>query len=112
MDQQKSKMTPNYQLIYFDLVNAKFPHKKDKCKMLLNKKEITGLDIIILNKILFGKNDRTNQRLRSYSRTDILEILNYQIKYQLNNTQLSAHFGVSKNSITKWKRKVYSDLYQ
>ena len=81
---------PDYKQIYTDILNKKFPEKKEECKNFLKKANLSAIEIIELNKKLFGINKETekfNQRHRSYSRSDILNILDYQKKYQLNNTE-------------------------
>lgn len=50
-----------------------------------------------------------NQKYRSYDKATIIEILNYQKKNSLNNTQLSNHFKLSRNTVTKWKT-LFNDL--
>lgn len=107
MDRKTQKMRPNYNIIYLDLINKKFPDKINKHKVLLNKKELSTVDIIKLNEELFGQENATkekiNQSLRSYDMDTILEILAYQKKNNLNNTEVANHFKVSRNTITKWK---------
>lgn len=80
----------------------------DACSSLLSKEVLSVMDILELNRKIFGANleitSRQNQRLRSYSKSDILQILDYQKKNGLNNSQLSRHFNLSRNSITKWKK--------
>ncbi|OCA78278.1 transposase [Chryseobacterium contaminans] len=98
---------PNYKLIYTDIIENKFPEKKKECEALLNKKKLTVLNIIELNQKIFGISKETeelNQKLRSYSKSDILEILEYQKKYEYTNKQLANHFKLSRNTVTKWKR--------
>ena len=56
-----------------------------------------------LNEIIFGKKTE-NQKFKSYKRSDILKILDYQKKYKLNNSQLANHFNISRNTVTKWKK--------
>lgn len=101
-------MTPNYKLIYSDILIKKFPHKQEKCKALLNKRNLSVLNIIELNTIIFGTDDHqtenANQKHRSYRKSDILMILDYQKKNKLNNSQLANHFKLSRNSVTKWKK--------
>lgn len=97
-------MIPDYKLIYSDILIKKFPHKQEKCKTLLNKSNLSVLNIIELNTIIFGKSDNTSQKHRSYRKSDILMILDYQKKNKLNNTQLANHFKLSRNSISKWKK--------
>lgn len=99
---------PNYKKIYSDIINKKYPFKMEKCSSLLAKEVLSAIDILELNKRIFGTNQgttsRQNQRLRSYTQSDILQILDYQKKNGLNNKQLSRHYNISRNTITKWKR--------
>ncbi len=98
---------PNYRRIYSDILN-KHPEKKAECLPLLKKENLSVLDIIELNKIIFGIVDKQkqaeNQKHRSYSKSDILKILDYQKKNNLNNTQLANNFSLSRNTIAKWKK--------
>lgn len=106
---------PDFAKIYRDLINKKFPQKTDECKTLLDKKELTALDIIQLNQKIFGTSDSQteifNRKHKSYDQTSILTILNYQKKNKLNNIQLANHFKISRNSVTKWK-KMFIDQYE
>jgi hypothetical protein len=99
---------PNYKLIYNDIITIKCPGKKDQCNPILNKEVISILDVIKLNLIIFGLNDKEtqifNQKHRSYDESTILEILDYQFKNKLNNTQLANHFKLSRNTVAKWKK--------
>ncbi|MDH6252964.1 DNA-binding transcriptional regulator YiaG [Chryseobacterium sp. H1D6B] len=101
---------PNYKKIYEDILTLKFPGKKKYCQSILSKAELSVNDVIHINDIIFQKSDRTkasqNQKHRSYDMSYILEILDYQKKHQLNNSQLAAHFGLSRNTVTKWKKQV------
>lgn len=75
---------------------------------LFVKEQCSTLDIVKINHILFGSLSRPmkdfNQKLKSYDSNSILEILNYQKKNKLNNFQLAAHFKLSRNTVTKWKK--------
>lgn len=109
MDIQIQKITPpHYKKIYTDILNKKHPDKKEECKTLLDKENLSVLDVIKLNRIIFGFVDKEtesfNQKHRSYTKSDILQILNHQKKYNLNNTQLALHFKLSRNTVTKWKK--------
>lgn len=101
-------MKPDYRKIYTDILDKKFPHKKQEFTELLNKPFLSAIEIIELNEKMFGKADgkseNFNQKYRSYHTSDILRILNYQKKYNLNNTQLANHFKLSRNSVAKWKK--------
>ncbi|MDP9961991.1 helix-turn-helix domain-containing protein [Chryseobacterium lathyri] len=106
----KKQNQPNYKLIYSDIIEQKFPHKKAECEKLLEKKILSALDILELNNRIFGIKDQTlkkmNKKLRSYNESDILRILDYQKNHRINNLQVAKHFGLSRNTMTKW-RKMY-----
>lgn len=99
---------PNYKLIYSHIIEQKFPHKKAECEKLLGKKMLSAMDIMELNNRIFGtKNQdakKMNQKLRSYNKTDIMRILDYQKNHRMNNLQVAEHFGLSRNTMTKWRR--------
>lgn len=101
------KSQPNYKLIYTDIIDEKFPEKKKECEALLGKENLSILNAIELNQRIFGVNKESqefNQRLRSYTESDILEILEYQKKHRYTNLQLANHFKLSRNTVTKWKK--------
>ncbi|MCF2221499.1 helix-turn-helix domain-containing protein [Chryseobacterium sp. PS-8] len=103
----------NYKKIYQDILEMKFPEKKEQCFSVLNKKELSMLDVIDLNQKIFGKSDKQtdvfNQRHRSYDKSAVLKILEYQTVNNLNNSELAKHFKLSRNTITKWRRN-YSEI--
>ncbi len=103
-------MSPNYRVIYEDLIKSRYPYKLEECRYILQKKKLSNLDVINLNQKIFGNHKETisiNQKFRSYSESDIFEILKYQKKNGLNNLQLAKHFTISRNTIAKWKRTFY-----
>ncbi|MFY7845263.1 MULTISPECIES: transposase [Chryseobacterium] len=96
---------PNYKQIYNDLLMEKYPQKKQLCESLLLKDELSFMDVIKLNNLIFGNNNNSvNQKFRSYNKESIMEILEYQKKNNLNNHQLASHFKMSKNTVSKWKK--------
>ncbi|MGU3376986.1 helix-turn-helix domain-containing protein [Chryseobacterium sp. M5A1_1a] len=109
------KLIPNYKLIYEDIIRKKYPHKKNQCQNILNKKKLSILDVVKLNDMIFDTKSKEaasfNQKLRSYSKASILEILNYQKVNNLNNIQTAIHFNLSKNSVSKWKKIFFSVNY-
>lgn len=104
----KKQSQPNYKRIYSDIIDLKFPHKKAECEKLLERKMLTALDILELNNRIFGTKDqdlkKMNQKLRSYNEEDILRILQYQKNHNMNNLQVAERFGLSRNTMTKWRR--------
>lgn len=105
MDNASNK--PDYKRIFFDILYKKYPHKIQKCMKILSKKSLSATDIIMLNDIIFETQSRLSEnshKFRSYDKTTILRILDYQKKNKLNNTQLASHYKLSRNTITKWKK--------
>ncbi|MBP2619487.1 helix-turn-helix domain-containing protein [Chryseobacterium jejuense] len=100
--------SPDYKMIFTDIITKQFPHKKELCQNILGKEKLSTFDIIKLNKLLFEKENKEkntfNQKHRSYDTSTIQEILDYQIKNNLNNTELANYFMLSRNSVTKWKK--------
>ena len=111
MDKKVQNIDPDYRRIYSDIIAMKFPEKRDKCENILQKKNLSVLDILELNRKVFGtankETESFNQRHRSYDEAAIRQILEYQKKYYLNNSQLSLHFKVSRNSVAKWRKLFY-----
>lgn len=99
---------PNYKLIYSDIITKKYPQKKEDCQSILTKNQLSSLDILRLDSIIFDKRDKEtnifNQKVRSYDQSTMIEILDFQIKNQLSNSQTANYFKMSRNTITKWKR--------
>lgn len=100
-----SKLEPDYKAIYTDVLIQKFPNKIEACEFILKRRKLSVTDILTLNKKIFGiDNNIHNQKHRSYGRSDILQILDYQKKHKLNNSQLARHFNLSRNTVAKWKK--------
>jgi len=103
---------PDYKRIYSDLIKLEHPEKKVECEKILSKKVLSNLDVISINIIIFGNNDKNltfNQRYRSYDTETILQILDYQKKDKLTNYEVAAYFKISRNTISKWKKKFLAD---
>lgn len=101
--------SPNYTRIYQDIIEKKYPEKKERCLYLLGKEKLTTREVITLNTVIFGTEgvsevSENNQKFRSYDQETIRYILEYQIKNYLNNTQTAYHFRISRNTLAKWKR--------
>ena len=103
---QKEGLKPDYKRIYNDLIDKKYPERREEFKFILEKKKLSILDIIKLNQKIFGEKEDfiLNQKHRSYDKTSILEIMDYQKKNKLNNKQLALKFNMSRNTIAKWKK--------
>ena len=105
---QQRVIIPNYKRIYEDLLDRKYPHKKEACKAVLAKEKLNSMDVFLLDDLIFDKETRdeteSDQKYRSYDKISIFKILEYQKKYKLNNTELADHFGLSRNTVAKWKK--------
>lgn len=108
-------MIPNYKKIYTDLLDRKYPEKKQACESILQKQTIGSLDVIRLNEIIFNNKQnellKKNHSFRSYDRRTVVKILKYQQEHGLNNIQLASHFKLSRNTVTKWKNEqIFCDV--
>ncbi|MCT2409950.1 helix-turn-helix domain-containing protein [Chryseobacterium antibioticum] len=99
---------PDFKLIYTDIINEKFPEKIND-PLIRNKLNAlnTAVDVLKFNILVFGESEYPilfkNQRLRSYDEASIREILNYQSKNKLTNTETGNHFKISRNTIARWR---------
>lgn len=107
------KSYPDYKRIYNDILIKRYPQKKKICRGILEKEKLSALDVIKLNSLIFETKNKEasifNQQHRSYDKSAILDILNYQKKNNLNNTQIALHFKLSRNSIARWKKMAEFD---
>lgn len=100
------KKSIDYKKLYTEMVLEKYPQKISQCHSILRKKEITVMDIIRLNKIISSEDAQSiNQKYKSYDRTAIFEILDYQKKHRLNNVATARHFNISRNTLGSWKKQ-------
>lgn len=99
-------MKPNYIRIFTDILDKKYPDKKPYVLPHLRKKNLTHLEIIHINQLIFGagKDNNENQKYKSYTKSDIIKILTHQKKHDLNNSELATHFKLSRNTVAKWKK--------
>lgn len=108
---QQSKFrinAPDYRKIYTDMIEMKYLDKRRKCETVLSKAKLSMMDIFELEKIIFETNgvpdEKENGKFRAYDDESILQILTYQKKNKMTNTDISNHFKISRNSIAKWKK--------
>ncbi|MGG5210981.1 helix-turn-helix domain-containing protein [Chryseobacterium sp. MIQD13] len=110
----KKSNLPNYKLIFTDIISKNHPEKRIKCQSILDKKELSILDVVKLNEIIFGICDKesfiNNQKYKAYDESTITYILDYQQKNKLNNIQLANYFKLSRNTVTKWRKTFQSDF--
>ena len=104
---KKNGSTPNYKKIYTDIILKKHPQKILLYFKILKKNELSALDVIEIDKRIFGNknvNKNINGRLRAYNETEIIEILRFQKENQLSNTKLALQYKLSRNTVAKWKK--------
>lgn len=107
------KNTPNYRKIYEDMIAKKYPDKAEACKSILTKKKIKTIDVVMLNNIIVGFDSHyieNNQKLKSYDKDTVFEVLMYQKKHHLNNIQTAKHFNISRNTLSSWKKSLLLSL--
>lgn len=105
---------PFYNKLYADLIRDKYPEKQQDCNYYLQKENWTALDVIQVNELLFGSKQKKsdnmiNQKHRAYDQQSIKQILKHQLTNQLTNKEVSKIYGLSRNTIAKW-RKVFPEL--
>jgi len=99
-------MNPNYIKIYSDLIRYKYPEKIDLLQFFKDKQELTAIDVLTINRLLFGdinSQDEDNPLHKAYDIKTINFILDYQKENILTNVAVSKLFQVSRNTIAKWK---------
>lgn len=105
---------PFYHKLYADMIRDKYPHKESLCSHFLQKEHWTALDVIQVNELLFGVEKkqadvRKDMMHRAYDVASIKQILHYQQKNQLTNNDIAAKFGLSRNTLARWRR-LFSEL--
>lgn len=100
---------PDFQKIYSEIIKIYYPEKEKECSFYLNRSLWSSLDVITVNNILFSQKSSKevlefNQKHRAYDEKTIKKILKYQKTNKLNDTQVSIHFKLSRNTLLKWKR--------
>lgn len=104
------RSVPNYKKIFEDIITRKCPEKYSLCAPILNKSEISSMDVLKLNDIVFGTNRASEtmvQKHKSYDNDTIHRILNYQNENKLSNIEISRYFNLSRSTVSKW-RKTFS----
>ena len=100
----------DYKRIFYDLLAKKHPERLPEFQDILNKDSLDELDVLTISeKISATKKAKSeNGKYRSYNKSTILKILDYQKTNQLNNSQLAKHFNLSRNTVAKWKKMFFN----
>lgn len=105
----KNNKSPDYQRIFTDIIDFKYPDKKEICRSLLKKEILSTLDILKLNELIFGKESKEvmkfNQSHKVYDKNTINYILKYQKENKLSNSHIAIRFKLSRCTIAKWKKE-------
>jgi hypothetical protein len=106
--QERTLNKPDYKRIYQDMIQQKFPGKKELFSSVLEKQTLSFFDVLLLSNLVSGMQKKDtitfNQMHKSYDQETIKDILEYQKKNKLNNSQIAIHFKLSRNTISKWKK--------
>ena len=97
-------MKPNYHKIFSDILDEEIlsVEKRTKCKKILSKSEISDLEVLDLNYLIFGVSD--DNKHKSYDDETITFIMSYQQEHHMTNQQISKLFHISRNTISSWKK--------
>ncbi len=103
MDQKISAIGPNYHQIFIDIIEKTCPNKMRYCKKILNKSHLDVWDISNLNKIIFSKTKADNSKFKTYTSTEMKQILTDQKLNKLTNIDTAKKFEISTTTLRKWK---------
>lgn len=97
------KTRPNYHKIYEDILKSKGLNLNRPMPEFDKNIEVIKFN----NSISDNKNDenfKENQLSKAYDEKSILEILQYQKKHQISNSELAKIYNLSRNTVARWKR--------
>ncbi len=106
-DREKIENKPDFGKIFREMAEKKNIPKNQQ-ERIAEQKGWNSLDVIEINEELFAKDNKENikfnQKHRAYDESSIKELLEYQQKHKLNNTEMMSLFKISRNTIARWKR--------
>lgn len=97
----------NYKKIFQDAIELKYPEKKELCSLILTKEISDFYDVLRINKLIFGTDNKTNKH-KSYDIVTVMKVLKYQKDNNLTNIETARKFNLSRNTVSAWKRKMRS----
>lgn len=98
-------MSINYKKIFQDILDLKFPEKKELHTIVLEKEITDFYDVLNLNRLIFGDEIKENKH-KSYDQSTIIKVLNYQKDNNLSNLETAKKFNLSRNTVSAWKKRV------
>jgi len=102
-------MTVNYNILYQDFLQAKFPNKlaTPQVQRFLSQDK-TALNLISINEFIAKENLQENKRHICFDEASIKEMLHYQEENDLTNYQTAKLYNISLTSLRKWKKHFQS----
>lgn len=83
-----------------------------KYQRILEQKNWDSLDVIEANDLLFTsqtkENIKFNKRHKAYDENSIKRLLEYQRQNELNNSEMTRLFGISRNTLARW-HKIFAE---
>ena len=104
-------MEVDYKKIFTDIIIHYYPSKLPLYQKYIDKLSNSSLDIILLNNLIFGKNNKENKYFKAYLKEDILQILEFQYINNLSNTATASIFNICRNTVSSWKKKFKFNNY-
>lgn len=98
-------MSINYKRIFQDILDLKFPENKELRAVVLEKEINDFYDVLSLNKIIFGDENKGNKH-KSYDSSTITKVLNYQQENNISNIETAKKFNLSRNTVSAWKKRI------
>ena len=104
----------DYKRIFCDLLAKKHPERLPEFQDILNKDSLDELDVLTISeKISATKKAKSeNGKYRSYNKSTILKILDYQKTNQLNNNPKTNYYAINIRSRTRQKRSQPTNSYR
>lgn len=60
MDKQVQVKTPDYKQIFRDILNLKYPERKEELTPKLEKQNLSAVDVLEINQKIFGSHRKIN----------------------------------------------------
>ncbi|MEG0915987.1 MAG: helix-turn-helix domain-containing protein [Myroides sp.] len=98
-------MSINYKRIFQDILDLKFPEKKELRAIVLEKEINDFYDVLSLHKMIFGDENKVNKH-KSYDPSTITKVLKYQQENKLSNIETAQKFNLSRNTVSAFKKRV------
>lgn len=98
-------MSINYKQIFQDILDLKFPEKKELRTIVLEREITDFYDVLSLNKLIFGDENKENKH-KSYDPSTISKVLQFQEENNLSNIETARKFNLNRNTVSARKKRV------